>query len=255
MLTVLIDTHIHLDAEAYSEDWEAVLDRATQAGVERVITPATQMESARQLVRMAEKDFRIRPAVGVHPHEARHWSPECLPELRDLASSAVAIGEIGLDFHYDFATPEEQFRCLREQFEIAREVSKPVILHCREAEQALYDEVARADLPARGVVHCFTGGWNWAEKFLALGFFVGVTGMVTFPKLTDVHDVARQIPLERLLLETDGPYLAPIPYRGKRNEPGYVPLVAKRVAELRGVPPDEVARATGAATASLFGAL
>lgn len=255
MLTVLIDTHIHLDAEAYNHDWQAVLDRACEAGVEKVVAPATQLESSRRLVEMAGQDPRIRPAVGVHPHEASHWRAELLPELRRLAASAVAVGEIGLDFHYDFATPEEQLQCLRDQFELARELRLPVILHCREAEAALYEEVARADLPARGVVHCFTGGWEWAEKFLGLGFFVGVTGMVTFPKLLDVHEVARKAPLDRLLLETDGPYLAPIPYRGKRNEPGYVPLMARRVADLRGLDPEEVARATSAAAATLFGPL
>ncbi len=253
MLTVLVDTHIHLDAEAYSADWEAVLDRATQAGVERVIAPATQMDSARQIVRMSERDDRIRAAVGVHPHEAKAWSSDCLTELEQLAGKAVAIGEIGLDFHYDFATPEEQFRCLRQQFELARKVDKPVILHCREAEEALYEECRQGGV--RGVVHCFTGGWDWAQKFLQLGFYVGVTGMVTFPKLHEVHEVARQAPLDRLLLETDGPYLAPIPYRGKRNEPGYVPLMARKVAELRGLDPEEVARATSAAAASLFGPL
>lgn len=250
---MLVDTHIHLDAEAYSEDWEAVLDRAFQAGVERVIAPATQLDSARRLLEMAEKDARVRPAVGVHPHEAKSWSPDSLPQLEEMAPRAVAIGEIGLDFHYDFATPEEQLACLRPQLELAKKLDKPVILHCREAEQALYEEMERAQV--RGVVHCFTGGWEWAEKFLALGLFVGVTGMVTFPKLIEVHEVARQTPLERLLLETDGPYLAPIPYRGKRNEPGYVPLMARRVAELRSLEPEEVARATSAAAAALFGPL
>lgn len=255
MPSVLIDTHIHLDAEAYNDDWQAVLDRACEAGVEKVVTPATRLESARRLVEMAEQDGRIRPAVGMHPHEASHWSADCLPELRAMVDRAVAVGEIGLDFHYDFATAEEQFSCLRDQFELARATSLPVILHCREAEAALYEEVARADLPARGVVHCFTGGWEWAEKFLALGYYVGVTGMVTFPKLLEVHEVARRAPLDRLLLETDGPYLAPIPYRGKRNEPGYVPFMARRVAELRGLDPEEVARATSAAAAKLFGPL
>ncbi|GMU56114.1 MAG: TatD family hydrolase [Candidatus Xenobia bacterium] len=249
---MLIDTHIHLDAKAYHSDWTAVLDRAVLAGVAHVVAPATTLESARRLLEMASQDDRVRPAVGVHPHEASSWRDEQLGELSELVDRAVAVGEIGLDFHYDFAPPEQQLGCLRAQLELAREHALPVILHCREAEETLYEELSRARLPAGGVVHCFTGGWKWAERFLELGYFLGITGMVTFPKLTEVHEVARRIPLDRLLLETDGPYLAPIPFRGKRNEPGYVPLIARKVAELRAIDPEQVALATSASATRLF---
>ncbi len=249
---MLIDTHIHLDAKAYHCDWPAVLDRAVQAGVAHVVAPATTLESARRLLEMACEDARVRPAVGVHPHEAASWRDEQLGELSEMVDRAVAVGEIGLDFHYDFAPPEQQLGCLRAQLELAREHALPVILHCREAEETLYEELSRARLSAGGVVHCFTGGWDWAERFLELGYFLGITGMVTFPKLAEVHEVARRIPLDRLLLETDGPYLAPIPFRGKRNEPGYVPLIASKVAELRGIDPEQVALATSASATRLF---
>lgn len=252
MRRVFIDTHIHLDAQAYAGDWPAVLDRAVEAGVAHVVAPATTLESARRLLEMASEDARVRPAVGVHPHEAGSWRDEHLVELSELVERAVAVGEIGLDFHYDFAPPEQQLSCLRAQLDVAREHSLPIILHCREAEETLYEELSRARLPAGGVVHCFTGGWEWADRFLDLGYFLGITGMVTFPKLAEVHEVARRIPLERLLLETDGPYLAPIPYRGKRNEPGYVPLIASKVAELRGIDSEQVGLATSASANKLF---
>ncbi|MEW6283895.1 MAG: TatD family hydrolase [Candidatus Eremiobacterota bacterium] len=250
---MLIDTHIHLDAEAYRSDWAAVLERALDVGVAAVIAPSTGEESARTLRDMARQDARILPAVGIHPHDAGSYAGSSLSWLRDLAPAAVAIGEIGLDYHYDFAPRDTQLECLRAQLRLAAELGLPVILHCREAEECLHRELTALDLPAGGVVHCFTGGWEWAPRFLDLGFHLGVTGMVTFPRLREVHEVAARAPLDRLLLETDGPYLAPIPYRGRRNEPGYIPLIARRVADLRGEAPEAVGRCTTENARRLFG--
>jgi TatD DNase family protein len=252
--TRVVDTHCHLDDEAYGQEWPALLDRAQALGVAAVVVPATHLDSAGRILQMAGQDARVLAAVGIHPHEARRFEAASEVKLRALAAEAVALGETGLDFHYDFSPRHLQLDSLRAHLRLARELGLPVILHCREAEESLYEELRRAGpLPASGVVHCFASGWDWGRRFLDLGLYLGITGMVTFPRLTQVHEVARRCPSERLLLETDGPYLAPTPYRGRRNEPAHLPRILARVAELRGEPPEEVARASTAAARALFG--
>lgn len=248
--TALIDSHIHLDSKEYAADWPLLLDRAAAQGVRASVVPATDLQSSRRILEMAA-DPRVAPAVGIHPHQAASYQPESKVELAELARQAVALGETGLEMFYDFCPLEVQKSNLRAHLELAQETGLPLILHCREAERQLYEEL-QAFPSLSGVVHCFTGPWEWAERFLELGFYLGVTGMVTYPKAATVHEVARRCPLDRLLVETDGPYLAPIPYRGRRNEPGTVPAIAARVAELRGMEAADVARATLAATVSLF---
>lgn len=232
-----------------------MLERAAERGVRQVVVPATELESAERIICMAREDRRVLPAVGIHPHQAASFAADRSPSvLRDLASEAVAIGETGLELHYDFCPLEAQLESLRAQLVLAKELELPVILHCREAEELLHRELdALAPFPAGGVVHCFTGPWEWAERFLALGFHLGVTGMVTFKKASNVHEVARRCPAERLLVETDGPYLAPLPHRGRRNEPGYIPLIVDAVARLRGEPEETVALQTTLAARELFG--
>jgi len=249
--TALIDSHIHLDSREYAGDWALLLDRAAAAGVRASVVPATDLNSSRRILEMAA-DPRVAPAVGIHPHQAASYQAESRAELAELVRQAVAIGETGLELFYDFCPLDVQKVNLRAHLELAAETGLPLILHCREAEEPLYQELS-AFPGLRGVVHCFTGPWAWAERFLELGFYLGVTGMVTYPKANTVHEVARRCPLERLLVETDGPYLAPIPYRGRRNEPGTVPAIAARVAELRGMEVAAVAHATTAATVNLFG--
>ncbi|MBI3924377.1 MAG: TatD family hydrolase [Armatimonadetes bacterium] len=255
MTSIMVDTHVHLDSPGYRDDWRQVLDRAELAGVAQVVAPATRIESSKRLLEMAGEDRRVLPAVGIHPHDAASFDPERSPgELEALASKAVAIGETGLELHYDFAPLGAQLVNLRVQLSIARNLRLPVILHCREAEELLHRELqAAGELPGGGVVHCFTGSWDWARTFLDLGFHLGVTGMVTFKKTAQVHELARRCPLDRLLVETDGPYLAPIPHRGARNESGYIPLVVEQIARLREMTPEEVAAATTAAARGLFG--
>ncbi len=246
--TSLIDSHVHLDSREYLEDWRALLDRAAACGVRSSVVPATDLASSRRILEMAA-DPRVAPAVGIHPHQAASFTVEGLAELKEMTSRAVAIGETGLEMFYDFCPLDTQLVNLRAHLELASSVNLPLILHCREAEEQLYQELYPG---LRGVVHCFTGPWKWAERFLELGFYLGVTGMVTYPKAETVHEVARRCPLDRLLVETDGPYLAPIPYRGRRNEPGTIPAIAAKVAELRGMDPAELARATTANTERLF---
>ncbi|MGE0491669.1 MAG: TatD family hydrolase [Vulcanimicrobiota bacterium] len=248
----MIDSHVHLDSQPYADDWPQVLDQAEQAGVGWVIVPATDVESARRALGMAESDSRLRVAVGVHPHQAASYQGEdTLAALRQLAPAAVAIGETGLECFYDFCSLEQQLVSLRGQLRLAAELDLPVILHCREAEEILYQELLKQ--PCRGVVHCFTGSWEWAQRFLELGLYLGVTGMVTFPKAANVRELAQKCPLDRLLVETDGPYLAPIPHRGKRNSPAYIPLIVETVAKLRQINASDIDRATQEATVNLFG--
>lgn len=250
----LVDTHVHLDAEAYAADLDQVLERASAAGVAAMVVPATDLASSEAILRLADHHPAILPAVGIHPHDAKSFGDGSTARLRELAGRAVALGETGLDYHYDFSPRHLQVENLRAHLELAGDLGLPVILHCREAEEDLHSELARVGpLPAGGVVHCFTSGWDWATRFLEMGLHVGVTGMVTFPKLVDVHQVARLCPPERLLLETDGPYLAPLPHRGRRNEPAWVARVVEEVARLRGLEPAAVARAANAAAVSLFG--
>lgn len=251
---MIADTHVHLDSEAYAPDLPEILDRARAAGVLAMIAPATQLESADAILALAERHPCILPAVGIHPHDAKTFDATSVARIRALAPRAVALGETGLDYHYDFSPRDEQRANLRAHLDLAVDLGLPVILHCRESEDDLHEELERVcPLPAGGVVHCFTSGWEWGQRFLDLGMHLGVTGMVTFPKLKDVHEVARRCPLDRLLVETDGPYLAPIPHRGRRNEPAYVARVVEEVAKLRDLSVEDAARATTATACALFG--
>lgn len=221
-----------------------------------MVTPALHLDSFERLVEISGQYPEIVfPAVGVHPHEA---SPERSNGLESglregLKRLAVPIlGETGLEGHYDFVPLTDQLVSLRQHLAVAEETGAPLILHCRECETQLYEELQGRDLPGKGVVHCFTGSWEWAQRFLELGFYIGITGIVTFKKATQVAEVASKVPLDRLLVETDGPYLAPIPHRGRTNKPEYIPLIVNKIAELRGTPQSEVAAATVENTERLF---
>jgi TatD DNase family protein len=251
----LIDSHIHIDAQAYREDWQAVLDRADQVGVREVVVPATNLESSRRIAELARERPGLHPTAGIHPHDAAKFNSSTTTELRGLLSQSkiVAIGETGLEKHYDFCPFEQQVASLRAHLQLARELALPLILHCRGAEAELHEELARAgNFPAGGVVHCFTGDWEWGQRFLDQGFHLGIGGLSTLANAHEVHQAARLCPLDRLLLETDGPYLTPRPYRGKRNEPATIPLIAEEIARLRESTVDRIALATSANTARLF---
>lgn len=240
MATVLVDSHCHLDGDRFNPDRDAVIARARAAGVEWMVAIGTgdgppDLEAG---IRLADAYPFIYATVGVHPHEAAKVTAETWPELIALTAhpKCVAVGEIGLDYHYDFSPRDVQKQIFVRQMEIAREAGKPIIIHTREAWG---DTVAliRDHWPAAGggIFHCFSGGPAEAQQALDLGFHISFSGIVTFPKATDIQEAARLVPSDRILVETDAPYLAPIPYRGKRNEPAYVVDTAKRLAELRGV--------------------
>lgn len=243
----LVDSHCHLDDEKFNEDREAVIDRALAAGVELMLAIGTgdgppDLECA---LRLAEKYPFIFATVGVHPHDAAKASAETFRRLRELAAhpKVKGIGEIGLDYHYDFSPRDTQQAVFEQQLAIAREVGKPVIIHTREAWADTFHFLGAGQA---GIMHCFSGGPAEAQRSLDLGFHLSFSGIVTYPKALDVQAAARITPLDRMLVETDAPYLAPVPNRGKRNEPAFVVSTARRLADLKQVSFEDLARITSA---------
>lgn len=255
----MIDSHVHLDAKIYTEEGGVgeIVRAASSVGVDRMVTPSLHLASFQCLQALAEEfPGVIYPAAGIHPHEVK---PEYLLGLEENLTSALAelstpiLGETGLEGHYDFTPLELQLESLRLHLEVAKKCEVPCILHCRASEELLLRELEHFALTHPGVVHCFTGSWDWARRFLDLGCYIGITGIVTFKKAGDVAEVASKVPLDRLLVETDGPYLAPIPHRGRTNKPQYIPLIVEAIAHLRGISVHEVAEATIANTERVFG--
>lgn len=240
----MIDSHCHLAGSEFAADLDAVAARARQAGLVRclVILAATDDGEVRQAARVAETWPDVRFAVGVHPHQAHEFTDDpgraadVTAAHLDRVPAAVAVGEIGLDYHYDFSPPAVQQAVFREQLRLAVARGLPVVIHTREAEAdtlRLIAEESQGGL--RGVFHCFSGDAEAARRALGTGFHVSLAGIVTFPKAEALREAARKVPQDRLLIETDSPYLAPVPYRGKRNEPAHVVRVLDLLAELRGV--------------------
>lgn len=264
---MLVDTHCHLDFDSFAGEVEAVVERAAAAGVTRIIVPSLDLGNARAVLTLAERFPGVHAAVGVHPNSAAGWRDEWIDELRALAAHprVVAIGEIGLDYYWDKTPPATQRRALLGQLTLAAELDLPVILHNRDASDDLLrllgsmyhvptsrEERSSLEPALRGVLHSFSADWNTAESALALGFYLGFTGPLTYKKADDLRAIAARVPLDRILIETDAPFLAPHPHRGRRNEPAYVRHVAERLAELRGLSLEEVAQATAANAVALF---
>ena len=250
---MLFDTHCHLDTAKFDADRAAVLARALGAGVGLILNPAYDLESSRRATALAAQATPANPlqivaAVGVHPTSTAEFTPETLAQLRDLAGNApgrvVAIGEIGLDYHWKTVPPDAQRAAFLAQLELARELDLPVIIHCREAED---DVLTILEAHWRGrplVMHSFAGDQGHLARALACGFHIGVSGPVTYPNAARTRDIVRTVPRDKLLIETDAPFLTPQRHRGKRNEPAYVRLVAEKIADVREVMLDDVARFT-----------
>lgn len=250
---MLTDSHTHLDFPQFDADREAVIERAREAGLVAIVNVGTSLSSSRAAVTLAERYDFIYAAVGIHPHDAKTVTPEVLAELRTLARhpKVVAVGEIGLDYYRDLSPRDVQRRVFADQLALAAELALPVVIHSREA----HDDVLAAlrgwsGLPpgggtegGTGVLHSYSAGPERLEEVLGLGFSIGISGPVTFPKANRLRAVAAAVPLERLLVETDCPYLTPQPYRGRRNEPAYVRYVVEAVASARRMPAEAVARA------------
>ncbi len=268
----LTDTHCHLYFERFDSDREEVIERAKIAGVARILIPGITLETSRQAIALAERDTILFAAVGIHPTEAAAWTPETLDLLREMTRhpKVIAIGEIGLDYYWDAAPRETQLEALRAQLRLAAETGLPVSLHLREKDDApignctrdmltLLDEWTRslremnAPLAARpGVLHSFSGTEETATTLYRMGFYTGITAPVTFKNAKTRQDLVSRLPLERLLLETDAPFLAPHPHRGKRNEPAWVGLIADKIASLHSISRADVESQTTANAARLF---
>ncbi len=234
---MLIDSHAHLDDLRYDTDRDNVLQRAEAAGIEAIVTIGCDLATSQAAVALAHAHPNILATIGVHPHEAKEIGEGWYESFRSLAQhpKVVAYGEIGLDYHYDHSPREIQRERFREQIHLARELALPLIIHTREAQDdtvTILREEGAADVG--GVFHCFSGDAWLAKDALELGFYLSFSGVLTFKNATMLRDIAKTIPLDRLMVETDSPYLTPVPYRGKRNEPAYVQYVAETLAEIRG---------------------
>ena len=253
---MLIDTHAHLEMREFNDDRDEVIQRAREAGVEYIVTIGTTVESSRDAVLLAEKYDFIYAAIGIHPHEVKDILHPAYGMIRHLAKhkKVVAYGEIGLDYHYENSPRSDQKRKFRDMLREARELDLPVIIHDREAHDdtiRILSEEWSPDLG--GVMHCFSGDAAMAKKVIEMGFSISIAGPVTFPKAESLREVVRQIPIEHMLIETDSPYLAPQPVRGRRNEPSFVCHTAEEVARLKGLSVDDVARITTFNAMQLFG--
>lgn len=242
-----IDTHAHLDFPELAEQLPAVLDRAGRNGIHKIVTIGIDLSSSQRAVALAQDAPHLYATVGIHPHGARELPGETLGVLRELARKpkVVAIGEIGLDYYRDRQPRDVQRKCLIQQLELACATNLPAVFHVRDAYEDFLAIVADYSRVLRGgIVHCFSGNWDVAQKCLALGFYLSIPGTVTFPKALDQQEVAQRMPLERLLLETDAPFLAPVPYRGKVNEPSFLVHTARKIAQLRHCEVEAVAHQT-----------
>jgi TatD DNase family protein len=253
----LFDSHAHLHVPEFAPDLDAVLERARAAGVVGMVTIGTDRDTNRAAVALAEKHTDIHATVGIHPHDAAEALDADFDEMERLARespSVVALGEMGLDFFRNLSPPDVQARVLSRQLALARRVGKPVVLHCRDAHAETLTILGDARVgDVGGVMHCFSGDVEIARRCLDLGLYLSLAGPVTYKNARALPEVARFAPADRIVIETDCPFLPPHPHRGKRNEPAYVALTAARVAELRGETPEALAEATARNAARLFG--
>ena len=251
-MEAVVDTHAHLTDPRFSEELEVVLDRAREAGVAWLVSIGSDLADSEAAVILASRHEGVYATVGIHPHAADGADTAAFSRLRELAAEprVVAIGETGLDFHYDNSPRIAQRDSFGRHLALAAELDLPVVVHARDADDEVRDMIREAAW-SRGVLHCFSGGAALLEDALALGWYISFAGMITFPRWESA-DLLRSVPLDRLLVETDSPYLAPVPHRGRRNEPALVRLIAERAAALRGDDIGVVLRATTANAAALY---
>ena len=241
---MLVDSHCHLNSSGSIAEREAIIARARSAGVETMLTISTRLDEFGEVLAIAEADDGIWCSVGAHPHEAKDHTTLTPQQLTGLAihPKVVGIGETGLDFHYDLSPRDIQERVFRAHIAASRETGLPLIIHAREADDEII-RILEEERPPPGVMHCFSSGRALADAALALGFYISISGIVTFRNAEELRAIVRDLPLDRLLVETDAPYLAPVPYRGKRNEPAFVTATAAAVAGLKGLEPQHLAEA------------
>lgn len=253
-MDMLIDSHAHLEMKEFDSDRSNVIERARLAGVDSIVTVGTSLRLSRRALSIAREYENIYAAVGIHPHDVAKADEKTFDELKLLAkdSKVIAYGEIGLDFFRNISPREKQTEMFGRQLELALELKLPVIIHDRDAHEETLRMVKASGVQS-GVFHCFSGDDVMAKQCIDLGFYISVPGVVTFDKSKVLHEVVRQVPLDFILLETDCPYLAPVPFRGKRNEPSFIVHTAKKVAAIKGVDWEEVALMASRNTRKLFG--
>lgn len=247
---MVFDTHSHISLEQFAEDREDVLRRMNEVGVKRALMAVDPTEDTALAQQMcAERDY-LCFAIGVHPHNAEKWTDECERAIRESADKKgfVCVGEIGLDYHYDLSPRQIQREIFERQMDIALDMGRPVQLHIRDAHGETMDmlraRAARGRMPEGSIMHCFTGSWECAKVYLSLGMYISLSGAVTFKNAPKLAEVAKNVPADRLLVETDCPYMAPVPLRGRRNEPAFIVNTVAKIAAIREVSPDTLARIT-----------
>lgn len=250
----IVDSHSHIDDEKFDIDREEVVSLFDENKIDFIVDPASDVKSSEKIVEIVKKFSRVYGAVGIHPHEVEDITDDDLKKIYNLSFSnkIVAIGEIGLDYYYDNSPREKQKEIFRKQLEIAKKRNLPVIIHTREAMQDTFDILSEFKGDITGVMHCYTGSFEMAEKFINLGFYISISGVVTFKNATNVSEMAKKIKLDNLLIETDSPYLTPEPNRGKRNESKFVWLVAQKLSELKNIEINNLIYNTNSNARNLF---
>lgn len=255
MKNKLIDSHAHLDDDRFDNDRTEIINKLKGEGIELVLNPGADLATSKKAVKLADEYSLIYAAVGCHPHDSRYMDDETMNEFRELSKNekVIAVGEIGLDYYYDNSDRETQKIWFREQIRLANELDMPYIVHDRDAHEDLFKIMKEeAGSNTRGILHCYSGSVEMAKEFIKLGFYISLAGPVTFKKAKTPKMVAKEIPLDKLLIETDSPYLTPEPYRGKRNEPAFVRYVAEEIANIRNVPLDVIVESTNKNFKALF---
>jgi len=252
---MIFDSHAHLDDARFDKERDSIIARAKENGIEYILNPGADLNTSIRAVNLAEKYSMIYAAVGVHPHDVKNMDEDTIKILKALSNKekVVAIGEIGLDFYYDHSPRDDQRKWFRRQIDLAKEVNLPIIIHDRDAHEETFKILKEYDVGSTGcVMHCYASSVEMAREYIKMGVYISIGGPVTFKNARKTYDVAKEIPLEWLLLETDSPYLTPEPYRGKRNESSYVKLVAEKIAEAKGISLEEVAYQTTLNAKKLF---
>ncbi|MCB0750424.1 MAG: YchF/TatD family DNA exonuclease [Ignavibacteriae bacterium] len=253
---MFIDTHAHLYYPNFNGEIEQVIERANMAGVKYILIPGTDLVTSKKAIDLAEKFEGVYAAVGVHPHDTTEWKNSDLDILKDFAKNpkVVAIGEIGLDYYYDFSPKEIQLAAFKAQIELALKLDLPIIVHNRESIEDIMNIIrSYKETKLRAQFHCFAGSKEDAKELISMGHYISFTGNITFKKADNLREVLQSVKLDKLLLETDSPFMTPVPYRGKRNEPSNIPLIAESISEIKTVSMDDLARNTNYNAFKLFG--
>ncbi|MGA7721036.1 MAG: TatD family hydrolase [Ignavibacteriaceae bacterium] len=253
---MFIDTHAHLFFSNFNDEVHEVINRAKNAGVDYILVPATDLETSRQVIKLVEKYEFIYGAVGIHPHDTKDWNNSLIDEIKHLAKheKIVAIGEIGLDYFYDFSPKEKQMEAFKAQIDLALKINKPIIVHTRDSDDDMMNEIRlHKDSGLKAQFHCFNGTLQNAKELIRLNHFISFTGNITFKKFDNLRDIAANLSMESIMLETDSPFMTPEPLRGKRNEPANVKLVAEKLAEIHHLNVEDVARLTSYNVFRMFG--